>query len=107
VITVRFPNGQAVTYNDACFLRHGEDLWTLFTADPAKGGKTVALIQTGAGVLVEFVKPCSVVNGLTSTDNLDALAERLIRNLRNVPTSRLKRLKLALREFNAKTWRWR
>lgn len=60
-MTVRFPNGQAVQYNDANFLLRTENGWQLFTKE---NGKWLASIQTSAGVIVEAIPPCYVGNPL-------------------------------------------
>lgn len=60
MITVRFPNGQAVQYNTATCITRENGEWKLYTTAPDKGGALVAMIQASAGVLCEWVYPCRV-----------------------------------------------
>ena len=66
MITVRFQNGQAVTYNSAdTLLADPHYGWKLLT----KGdGDLVACIQPSAGVIVEFEPPCKVENPLAEVN---------------------------------------
>lgn len=65
MMTVRFPNGQAVQYNTACFLsRSSGDGWGLRTKE---GGSFVAFIQASAGAIVEFEGACRVYDGPQSS----------------------------------------
>jgi hypothetical protein len=66
MLTVRFPNGQAVQYNTACFVQGGggTDYLRLYTHDPKKGGQWVASIQGSAGVIVEAITACRVYDGM-------------------------------------------
>jgi len=80
MITVRFPNGQAVTYNDATHLIRSEDGWQLHTE---KGGRWVASIQSSAGVIVEAMPPCSVSN---------PIQDNFLRTLRSTLTAFLRNL---------------
>ncbi len=58
MMTVRYPNGQAITYNDAGFLKHGDNCtWIL---KERENGPCIAFIQASAGAIVEFRNPCSV-----------------------------------------------
>ena len=67
MLTVRFPNGQTVQYNNAHHLRYGADGWHLYAADPDKNGKWIASIQVSVGVIVETVTPCRVINPIDRT----------------------------------------
>ena len=57
MLTVAFPTGVRVTYNDANYLVRGAESWQLYAA---KDGTWVASIQSSAGVLIEAVRPCSI-----------------------------------------------
>jgi len=58
MMTVRFPNGQALQYNEALWLDYEHNgTWVL---RKAKGGDCVAFIQASAGAIVEFRSPCRV-----------------------------------------------
>jgi|CXWL01.1.fsa_nt_gi hypothetical protein len=57
MLTVMFPTGVRVTYNDANYLVRGEASWNLYTA---KDGTWVASIQCAAGVIIEATSPCAI-----------------------------------------------
>lgn len=84
MITVRFPNGQAVTYNSAALLTYKPgSAWEL----TSKNGGWVASIQESAGVIVESEPPCKVENPImahkTNTVTLTtAQYQRLLRRAR-------------------------
>lgn len=106
-MTVRYPTGLAVTYNDANFLTHGNNQWILSTADPDKGGRKLAFIQQTAGVVVEFVPACRAeFTTLTVFKAAQLLADKP-EELRRLQFSTLRDLKRALTGFNSKTGEWR
>lgn len=61
MFTVRYPNGQAVQYNTANFLKYENACWQLYTES---GGDWIASIQLSAGAMVECVAPCKVNNAM-------------------------------------------
>ncbi len=60
MLTVRFPTGLWIQYNTATFVRYVAAGYELYTADPERGGRWVATVQSAAGVVVEAVPPCHV-----------------------------------------------
>lgn len=78
MMTVRFPNGQAVRYNDACFILWGENHSTLYSKDPNKGGSLIARVPREC--IIEWVAPCRVYNPLT--DNINEKLEALAKEIR-------------------------
>lgn len=105
MLTVRFPSGVSFTYNNANFVYRTDNGWQLYTTDPKNGGEWVASIQNSAGCTIEASKPCRIENpvaGLTQA----AAADLVLENLRELDWRRLKALKIALRDFNAKTCEW-
>ncbi len=76
MMTVRFPSGLAVQYNDANFLNRTSGFWDLYT-DSTKT-KWIACVQESAGVLIEVVRPCSVtMTGPTVRNELEPLCKEL------------------------------
>lgn len=69
-MTVRFPNGQAVTYNDAMFCSYGNEIASLYTKE---GGRWIVSIPYESGALIETVRPCRVENPLTAVTGEAAL----------------------------------
>ncbi len=106
MLTVRFPTGVAITYNNATKLYYNDDRWVLFTDDKEKGGQWVCSIQKGAGAIVEAIHACAVENPAANPTGNGAV-DLLIGNIRSVTSWSLKRLKVALRDFNARTMSWK
>lgn len=61
MMTVRFPNGHAIQYNNATWLAWDPGKWVLKESEK---GKPIAFIQASAGVIVEFASPCRVYDGI-------------------------------------------
>jgi hypothetical protein len=69
MITVRFPNGQAVQYNDAYHVTE----WNKFVHIQDKNKNTIAIVPVTC--IIEYVRPCRVYNPLSTASNesLDVL----------------------------------
>jgi hypothetical protein len=105
-ITVRYPTGIVVTYNDAHFLTHGEGQWKLSDKDPSKGGRYVAFIQASAGVIVEFDRACKVETVTLDVAKAAQILAGDATELKKQPFGVLRDLKRLLAHFNAKTGGW-
>ncbi len=57
MMVVRYPDGTAVTYNNANFLRYNASAWSLYTKED---GDWIASVQLSAGATVEAVPACKV-----------------------------------------------
>jgi hypothetical protein len=77
-MTVRFPNGQAVQYNDAMYVIWGEKHSSLYNKDPSKGGNLIARVP--AECIIEWANPCRVYNPLT--DNINEELKALSKEIR-------------------------
>jgi hypothetical protein len=77
MMTVRFPNGQAVQYNDANFISWGNDHSTLYNEEPNQGGQLIARVPREC--IIEWEKPCRVYNPISSAPNeeLEALKKEV------------------------------
>lgn len=108
MFTVRFPEGAAITYRDATFLRYTEHSFELYSKDPEKGGVWIASIPVATQCVIETAngRPGDVHNPLLN-NSLYAAADRVIDYLRELDYWRLKRLKAGLADFNAKTGDWK
>ncbi len=84
MLVVRYPNGQAVQYNDAYTLYRENDSWSLYANE--KKTKWIASIQLSAGVIVEAVTPCRVYNSIEKTpfDNLTNEIVKLKKEIRKL-----------------------
>jgi len=69
MITVRFPNGHAVQYNDGNYLETWEDGATIRTK---KDGDLIAEVPKTC--IIEWVRPCRVYNPLATVHNEDLIA---------------------------------
>ncbi len=81
MITVRFPSGFSVQYNDLTAMKWGSDgsiqLYTDYAkADAGKGWK----VTVPPGALVEFVSPCRTYNA--SADKANEEIYKLVREVR-------------------------
>ena len=109
MMTIRYPSGVSITYNNATFLKYATHAWDLYTADPDKGGKWVASIMPSAGAMVEVSPPYKIENpaeNLTGERALQEVAGR-IHSFGSGSGAQLAKLKRALADFNMRTRRWR
>lgn len=103
MLTVMFPTGVRVTYNEANYLVRDGNSWDLYTA---KDGNWVASIQFSAGVLIEAQKPCVISAPPVAT--VQSALELVVRDLnRNQITGRdemtlLRDVKQMLRRLDAR-----
>lgn len=109
-MTVRFPNGQEVTYNDACYLNYKSQGWELYTKDPDKGGSWIVSIQQSSGAIVESMKPCKVQNPLTNVTGEKAL-EYVIAYITELSKTYsgaklVKKLKKKLVQYSTRSGKW-
>ena len=108
MLTVRYPNGQKLRFNDANFLVYDETHWCLYNDEKHK--EWIASIQPSAGVIVEVVSPCSVENEIIELTERRAfkIVEKVLAKGRHGEgcgeiTANIKR---HLRRFNMQTWKW-
>lgn len=106
MIRVRFPNGQCVQYNSATDTRRDTCGGTEIVRKEGEARYWVAYIPAGTDCLVEWVMPCSVTNPIAELKP-DSALKTVMQHLRALPGYDVKRLKLALRDFNAKQRCWR
>lgn len=108
MLTVMFPTGVRVTYNDANYLVRGESSWSLYTA---KDGTWVASIQCAAGAIIEATRPCVITAPpvATAKSALELVVQELNRNQITGwdEMTLLRDVKQMLRRFNARTRSWR
>lgn len=79
MITVRFPNGQALTYNDANFLTHPDEQRPYASLYTRKNGRYIA--QVPLECIIEFQPPCRVHNPLR--DKLDEHVAKQLTSIKN------------------------
>ena len=108
MITVRYPTGHTVCYEQANYVLHYENKFHLQTK---KDGSTVALIPYASGATVEFYHPCNIK---TEFNTLDDALQYVVNNAYDSTTSTwnkpfrlLKRLKNLLNSFDARSGVWK
>jgi hypothetical protein len=108
MLTVRYPNGQKLRFNNAHHLLYSETEWCLYESEKQK--KLIAIIQPSAGVIVEFVSPCFVEKEnieLTKRRAFEMVERILAKGLPSEGCGRLTaNIKRHLRRFNMQTQRW-
>lgn len=107
MMSVLFPTGVRVTYNEARFLRYVSAGVELYTADPAKDQKArwLVIIPASTGCIVEAEPACKTA--IPGQLNDGELGEKVLDRLRHLPLWRLKELKAGLNEFDARRSIWR
>lgn len=109
MMTVMFPTGIRVTYNEAHFIQWPDNgPWLLKTNE---NGEIICRIQPSAGVLIEWKKPCAVTAPpvATAKDSLRFLVNELNRQPITgwEEEGLLRELKLKLARFDARKKVWR
>ncbi len=104
MLTVRFPNGQAVTYKHANYLDYSGSGWELYTK---AGGDWIVSIQESAGAIIETEEPCKIENPTIAMTEGVALrmVGRMVEN-GTCPGAEATQMKAALRHFDARSWSW-
>jgi hypothetical protein len=81
MMTVRFPNGQVVTYNNAMYIVWGENHSILYKK---KDGDLIARVP--ANCIIEWEPPCRVYDALKTKPD-----EKILKELKSI-NRRLKKL---------------
>ena len=109
MITVRFPNGQAVTYNDTtCIKWFGHECALYRTTQDRDADKWIVWISSTAGAVIEFVHPCTV--SIPNTLSPDEAMDLILREGRNFSWQQRQKLadvKKMLEGLNRQTLRWK
>jgi hypothetical protein len=107
MMTVRFPNGFSVTYNDAHFAHRGAAYTDLYTESNQAKRKWIAQVPNTA--LIEYRPACKAFQ-VGAGDQL----EQILHSLENraighdwSTANMLKRIKLALVDFDARRGCWK
>lgn len=106
MITVRFPTGVAIQYNDAHYVEVWGGMVKIKTGS-GDDGKLVAMVPTDA--IIEWHKPCRVYNTNHEPSSIVDALNRMIGDLaqrRLLPTYELAELKRRLAAFNGKRKEW-
>jgi hypothetical protein len=102
-VTVRFPSGQAVRYNEAKWVVWEGEGAAFYAGEDKK--RFIARVLPGSGAIVEFQSPCDVSNPLVNREDMARLVVNSIREITN--RTLLRELKCALQDFNATKYEWK
>ncbi len=74
MVTVRFPNGQAIQYNDGAYINRLSGYTDIYTK---KDGQFLAQVPNTC--IIEYVHPCRVYNPIANVPNeeLEALKKEI------------------------------
>ena len=89
MITVRYPSGFSIQYNSANHVKWYHDRWDLYEQE---GGRWVASLSPGMGVLIEVMTPCRTYNAARAEADADLAVVR----------RKLDRAKATIRRLKAK-----
>lgn len=83
MLTVRYPNGQTIQYNEATYLEHDAYGSRIFNK---KGGDQIARVQHSAGAILEFDSPCRISNAIEENQfaNVNAELKAIKQELRSI-----------------------
>ncbi len=110
MITVRFPSGVAVQYNNANDWTFYSDRVELLRTDEQGHRWVQAVIPLSTGCIIEWTKACVVT--AAPLPSPDAAIDRLLElhesgKLSGCASWKLKDLKRAMQQFNARSQCWR
>lgn len=106
MITVRFPTGVAVQYNDANWVNRSSHGYT--DLYDKQGGRWIAQVPNEC--IVEPTRACRVYNSNHEPGEIVDALNRMIADPAKrpmLPMDGLAELKRRLRDLNIKRWRWK
>ncbi|HEX8500761.1 MAG TPA: hypothetical protein VF659_09230 [Pyrinomonadaceae bacterium] len=98
MLTVRFPDGFSVTYNQATKAQFGSAYHTLLNSK----GEWVAIVPSSC--IIEAGSPCNFSN---PNRQPSAMVSYVLAHLREMPLSSLRHLKRELQDFDSTKGRWK
>lgn len=108
MLTIRYPNGQSLTYNKATFLSYTTITWELYTEE---NGKWIASIQPSAGIIIETQRPDKIDNPIKNITNIDSLQRVLrlceIKDMTIDEKDILNDIKKELKKFDGRIKEWK
>lgn len=100
MMTVRFPSGVSIQYNNANYvIRHDAGYTDIYEK---KDGRWIAQVPS-AGCVIEVVPACRVYDGLGN----DEAVEHILRNIKSIARWKLEKLKRCLADYNMHTGNWK
>lgn len=103
-MTVRFPNGQAITYNNANYIAWalGSEYSRLYTDK----NETNFIAAVPTTCIVEWVAPCKIENPIVGI-TLKNSAQQVLDNIREIDKGIAADLKRKLKKFNSRSFFWK
>jgi hypothetical protein len=98
MMTVRFPSGVSIQYNDANYITRNQDYADLYTA---KDGRWIAQVPT-KGCVIEAQRACRVYDACAGDR-----AEQVMQNLEGLPDHILRGLKRRLGKYRSRRGEWK
>jgi hypothetical protein len=107
MITLRFSNGQAITYNDANYLTHGQDGWHLYK--DKDHDNWICSFPNNTNIIVEYVKPCKIENPIQALtiENAFEVIQKLSESKDKNYSYYFKKLKRMLNKYNIINNSWK
>jgi hypothetical protein len=107
MLRVRFPNGQCVQYNDATDVEfHSNGEIRILHVKEAKRW-WLASVAPGSHCIIEWQTPCAVTNPVAREMTPESALALVTRHLRTLPSYKIRDLKVALQNFNARRHIWK
>lgn len=101
MMTVRFPNGQALRYNKAMYLTR--ETYN-FCLKESVEGKSIVFVPYNSGAIIEWEYPCDISNPIAEPHSI---IDTVIKHIRTMDPWKLRSLKRALDKFSTRTQTWR
>jgi hypothetical protein len=98
MMTVRFPSGVSIQYNDAHYVQRTDTYSDLYTK---KDGFWIAQVPT-KGCVIEVQRACRVYDACAGDR-----AEQVLQNLEGLPHNTLRQLKRRLAKYRSRSAEWR
>lgn len=107
MMTVRFPTGVSVVYNDANYLKYDAVVWELYTKNPDCGGTWICSIPANTNCVVEHLPACRVENAVMDLKKAANVLGGSQSQLRKCASGDLAKLKRLLKHFDLRTYTWK
>ncbi len=103
MMTVRFPTGFSIQYNDANWVKTLDKYYDLYAGEPSKDdSRWVARVPLDCAI--EIQRACRVYDARTDPREL---GDAFLAQLRSISSSTLAAVKRELRSFDIRSYHWR
>lgn len=105
MLTVRFPDGFSIQYNQANYVTYSDSHQTLWKKTSDTNKRWIANVPYSC--IVEASEACRLYNPVAHTGDVIGWLMDNMRRLSYSELGKLAQLKLALKDFNAQHRRWK